>query len=455
MDKNEIIKTLRELDLNRGAQYADVRIEKTSYASIGISNHETTNAIEEVNVGAFIRVYNNGRWFYKSVSSIENLQRELDSLCSISKTHKGISLPIFDSISPSVSERFLYESKTKAISMAEKYSLLSSYDSLTKANQKIKVTQSNYIEKKSEMFFANSKNVLTNYDYLGYEIRISYRFSDNDKNFNDMYSVYSDDFSKLLSKEKDISDALFESETFLYANSCAPGVFPLILSPSTAGVFAHESFGHKSESDFMIGDENMKKEWALGKRVGSEKLSIIDYGDIPGNSGYTPFDDEGTKSQKTYLIKDGILTGRLHSLSTAFDLNEMPTGNGRAINFEFQPIVRMTNTYIEKGTSTFNSLVSSIDNGYFIKSIKHGSGLSTFTIAPLKAYKIKSGKITEPVKINVITGTIFETLNDIEGLSDELVLKSSLTGGCGKNEQYPLRVSFGGPFVFVKKMNVS
>jgi TldD protein len=189
--------------------------------------------------------------------------------------------------------------------------------------------------------------------------------------------------------------------------------------------------------------------------VGSEKLSIIDYGDIPGNSGYTPFDDEGTKSQKTYLIKDGILTGRLHSLSTAFDLNEMPTGNGRAINFEFQPIVRMTNTYIEKGTSTFNSLVSSIDNGYFIKSIKHGSGLSTFTIAPLKAYKIKSGKITEPVKINVITGTIFETLNDIEGLSDELVLKSSLTGGCGKNEQYPLRVSFGGPFVFVKKMNVS
>jgi TldD protein len=305
------------------------------------------------------------------------------------------------------------------------------------------------------MFFANSKNVLTNYDYLGYEIRISYRFSDNDKNFNDMYSVYSDDFSKLLSKEKDISDALFESETFLYANSCAPGVFPLILSPSTAGVFAHESFGHKSESDFMIGDENMKKEWALGKRVGSEKLSIIDYGDIPGNSGYTPFDDEGTKSQKTYLIKDGILTGRLHSLSTAFDLNEMPTGNGRAINFEFQPIVRMTNTYIEKGTSTFNSLVSSIDNGYFIKSIKHGSGLSTFTIAPLKAYKIKSGKITEPVKINVITGTIFETLNDIEGLSDELVLKSSLTGGCGKNEQYPLRVSFGGPFVFVKKMNVS
>jgi len=145
----------------------------------------------------------------------------------------------------------------------------------------------------------------------------------------------------------------------------------------------------------------------------------------------------------------------LHSISTAYDLGEKTTGNGRAINFEYQPIVRMTNTFIEKGDVSFDSLVSSIENGYFIKSIKHGSGLSTFTIAPLRAYRIISGKIAEPIKINVITGTIFQTLNDIEGVSDEVELKSSLMGGCGKNEQFPLRVSFGGPFVFVKKMNVS
>ncbi|MGE3062808.1 MAG: TldD/PmbA family protein [bacterium] len=455
MDKNEIIRILNELNTKKAVDYFDVRVELSSLTSIAMSNHETTNAIEETNIGAFIRVYNNGRWFYKSLSSVENIQGEVDSLCRISKTHKGKSLPIFDSLGEFSAERFLYESKSSFVSIKEKHSLLKSYDEITREYPKIKLTQSTYIDKKSEVYFSNSKGVSTGYDFFGSEVRIGYRFSDSDKNFNDMYSCYSDNFAKLLSKEEKLRESISESEKFLCADSCEAGVFPMILSPGAAGVFAHESFGHKSESDFMIGDENMKREWALGKRVGSDLLSIIDYGDIPGNSGYTPFDDEGTKSEKTYLIKNGILAGRLHSLSTAYDLSEKPTGNGRAINFEYQPIVRMTNTYIEKGASSFDSLVSSIDNGYFIKSIKHGSGLSTFTIAPLRAYRIVSGKLQSPVKINVITGTIFETLNDIEALSDEVELKSSLIGGCGKNEQYPLRVSFGGPHVLVKKMNVS
>jgi len=455
MDKNEIIKLLDETDLNRGSEYSDIRIEKTYSTSISMSNHNTTNVIEETNIGAFIRVYNKGRWFYKSTSFLDKLQREIDSLCSISKTHNGKSPPLFDSVNPLSSERFLYESKSNNTTAKEKHSLLKSYDEITKEFPKIKITESIYIDKKSETYFASSKNVRTSYDFLGHEIRINYRLSDNDKNFNDVYFCYSDDFANILSKEEEIKEEISESEKFLYAEQCKAGVFPLILSPSAAGVFAHESFGHKSESDFMLGDENMKKEWSLGKRVGSDILSIIDYGDIPGNSGYVPFDDEGSKSNKTYLIKNGILSGRLHSISTAYDLGEKTTGNGRAINFEYQPIVRMTNTFIEKGDVSFDSLVSSIENGYFIKSIKHGSGLSTFTIAPLRAYRIISGKIAEPIKINVITGTIFQTLNDIEGVSDEVELKSSLMGGCGKNEQFPLRVSFGGPFVFVKKMNVS
>ena len=119
-----------------------------------------------------------------------------------------------------------------------------------------------------------------------------------------------------------------ELENFLLnARPVQAGVFPVILSPTAAGVFAHESFGHKSESDFMLGDENMKKEWTLGKKVGADILSIYDSGEEEG-SGYVPFDDEGTRTQKTYLIKNGVLTGRLHSAATAADLEEEVTGNG-------------------------------------------------------------------------------------------------------------------------------
>lgn len=129
-----------------------------------------------------------------------------------------------------------------------------------------------------------------------------------------------------------------------------------MLSPTVASVFAHESFGHKSESDFMLGSETMRREWELGKQVGWEGLSILDSG-VPNGSGYCPYDDEGTRARDTYLVKNGVLTGRLHSAATAAALDEAVTGNARAINFEFEPIVRMTSTWIAGGTDTFESLL--------------------------------------------------------------------------------------------------
>ena len=220
-----------------------------------------------------------------------------------------------------------------------------------------------------------------------------------------------------------------------------------------AGVFAHESFGHKSESDFMIGDDAMKKEWEIGKQVGSSMLSIIEDGKQPG-SGYVPFDDEGTSAREHYLIKEGRLAGRLHSAATAASLDEEPTGNARAINFEFEPIVRMTTTYIDKGEGTLDELIAGVEKGVLVETITHGSGMSTFTLTPSLAYMIRDGKRAEPVRISVVSGDVFKTLGDIDGLSNEVELLSFVLGGCGKNEQMPLPVGFGGPWVRVKELSV-
>ena len=232
-----------------------------------------------------------------------------------------------------------------------------------------------------------------------------------------------------------------------------PGVYTCILSPVVTGVFAHESFGHKSESDFMIGDETMRREWALGTRVGADILNIYDTG-IPEGSGYVPYDDEGTKAGKTYLIKDGILTGRLHSAYTAAALDEDVTGNARAMSFEFEPIVRMTSTCIGAGSQTVDELFAGVKEGVYIQDYKHGSGMSTFTIAPNVAYMIRDGKLAEPVRVAVITGNVMETLHRIDGLSQDAHLCSQSTGGCGKMEQWPLRVAFGGPYVRVQGISV-
>lgn len=110
----------------------------------------------------------------------------------------------------------------------------------------------------------------------------------------------------------------------MHAVPVEPGEYTCVLSPTVAGVFAHESFGHKSESDFMLGSETMRREWELGKRVGWEGLSILDSG-VPNGSGYCPYDDEGTRARDTYLVKNGVLTGRLHSAATAAALDEAVT----------------------------------------------------------------------------------------------------------------------------------
>jgi len=203
----------------------------------------------------------------------------------------------------------------------------------------------------------------------------------------------------------------------------------------------------------MVGDETMKAEWALGKIIGRDLLTIVDDGLVPGN-GYTPYDDEGTKGKKTYIVKNGKLTGRLHSAATSAALEEPLTGNARAVNFQFEPIVRMTTTYIEKGDRPLKDIIAEIDKGIYVETIRHGSGMSTFTMTPSRAYMIENGRITTPVKVSVITGSVFETLAEVDAVSQEFELLSFIGGGCGKMEQYPLPVGFGGPYIRVRKLNV-
>jgi TldD protein len=154
------------------------------------------------------------------------------------------------------------------------------------------------------------------------------------------------------------------------------------------------------------------------------------------------------------LVTGGRLTGRLHSVATAAELGEEPTGNARSVGFEFQPIPRMTTTYIEPGSLTKSELFAGVDDGIFVEGVMHGSGLSTFTMAPSLAYRIRNGEQADPVSISVVTGNVMETLGMIDGLSDELELGTVAGGGCGKHEQHPLPVGFGGPYVRIRGMNV-
>ena len=436
--------------------YADVRIEDRSHTNISYKAGVLEEMKTRLEKQAFLRVYDGKLWYYASVTDTDHLQETLDGLYAAASENPAIlEDPIVKRFERNRERLMSFEDcSVRSVPLKQKQELLLSYLPILTEDSCVAMPQGQYLDRSSRFRFMSSLGADIEYDYqtCGLSFRVS--MAEGEKNFSSAYQKGATRFEELCGLEDELRGAMRERANFL-RNSVPvePGKYPVVLAPEAAGVFAHESFGHKSESDFMLSDESMREEWQLGKKVGSPILSIAESGCVPG-SGFVPFDDEGTRARKNHLIKNGVLAGRLHSAQTAAALGEELTGNARAINCDFEPIVRMTTTYIEGGDLDFDELIAPIEKGYFIKTINHGSGMSTFTIAPNLAYEIVGGKLGRPVQISVITGSVFETLGLIDGLTKDVHLLSFVTGGCGKMEQMNLPVGFGGPYVRVSEMNV-
>lgn len=435
--------------------YADVRTENRFCTAISYVDGKKRESRERITERAFVRVFDGKNWYYASTTDVSEIQSCLDRLYGLAKSNPRI-------LSNKTVRRFEVNTDVKMIfspvsvrnvAFEEKEKLLLDYlGVIAPFNGTMPVGY--YVDRNSVYEFCSSKGAYLKYDYQTCGIVLTTTFVNEKDYFKADFSLGETEFDKLEGKRAAIKRSFSEQRDYANnAKSVEPGNYTVILSPEAAGIFAHESFGHKSEADFMLADEGIAKEWTIGKAVASPLLSIVDCGKEKG-CGYCPYDDEGTRARKNYLIKNGVLAGRLHDGETASYLKERLTGNARAVDCGYEPIVRMTTTYIEKGNLTKDELFAGVKHGYYIKSTKHGSGMSKFTIAPHVAYEIVDGKVGDPVKISVISGDVFTTLGLIDGLSDKVELLSFVMGGCGKMEQAGLPVGFGGPYVRVSEMFV-
>ena len=437
--------------------YTDVRLEHVFSTLIVYENFQLTQNKEKREQGAFIRVFDGARWYYSATTDLQRIQEEIDSLAQMATPTEGIEdHAVVKQFEVHKSEEMRYRDMAVSnIEKAKKKALLDAYLPVLQEREDLSMlTRAYYLDKYTEKRIISSKGTDITFDTQTCAVALRYSFQVDGKPFRGSQDILKDSFDDLAGHQQQVRNQLEEDYQYrLHAVPVEPGTYTCVLAPEVTGVFAHESFGHKSEADFMVGDETMMREWAIGTRVGSEGLNILDTG-LPCGSGYVPYDDEGSQAKENYIIKNGVLVGRLHSAFTAAALGEATTGNARAMNFEFEPIVRMTTTYIGAGTQTKEALIEAVEDGLYISDINHGSGMSTFTIAPRKAYRIRNGKIAEPVEVSVITGNVMETLNEIDGFSNIVELSSFALGGCGKMEQYPLPVGFGGPYIRVKNMQV-
>ena len=259
------------------------------------------------------------------------------------------------------------------------------------------------------------------------------------------------DFGFVMNLQEEAEEVAEKAVALLNAPEVNGGEYTVILDPILAGVFIHEAFGHLSEADHIYAEPRLQELMKPGKRFGGVHLNVKDGATVPSPTlrGSYAYDDEGVQGQETDLIKEGILVGRLHSRETAAKLGERPTGNARALNYRFAPIVRMTNTFIVPGESTVSDLFSGVKDGLYVKNWYGGmTSMEMFTFSAGETYRVRNGEIAELCRPVMLSGNVFTTLHNIDGIAHDLLMNEG--GGCGKGGQSPLPVSNGSPHIRIQ-----
>jgi len=233
-----------------------------------------------------------------------------------------------------------------------------------------------------------------------------------------------------------IDYALAQALTNLESVAAPAGEMPVVLGPGWPGVLLHEAIGHGLEGDF-----NRKGTSAfsgrIGERVAAPGVTVVDDGAMDRRRGSLTIDDEGTPTRRTCLIEDGILKGYLQDRLNARLMGMEPTGNGRRESFAHAPMPRMTNTFMLAGKDDPAELVSRVSDGIYAKSFGGGQVDITsgkFVFSCTEAYRIRGGKIAEPVKGATLIGDGPTVLTRVKGIGNDLALDEGV-GICGKGGQ--------------------
>ena len=265
------------------------------------------------------------------------------------------------------------------------------------------------------------------------------------------------DYGYFLDADKGLEygrQAVHQAVINLEATEAPAGAMTVVLGPGWPGILLHEAIGHGLEGDF-----NRKGTSAfsgrLGERVGSELCTIVDDGTLIGRRGSLSIDDEGTPTENTVLIENGILKGYMQDKLNARLMGVKATGNGRRESYAHLPMPRMTNTYMLPGDSDPGEIIASVDKGLYASNFGGGQVDITsgkFVFSASEAYLIENGKVTRPVKGATLIGNGPDVLTRVSMVGNDLELDSGV-GTCGKEGQ-SVPVGVGQPTIKIDSLTV-
>ncbi len=239
------------------------------------------------------------------------------------------------------------------------------------------------------------------------------------------------------------------------------GRMDVILGPEVVGLAVHESAGHPSEADRVMGREaaqaglSYRRRMRPGERIGSPVSTVIDDPTIPGSYGFYLYDDEGVPARPRYLIREGVLAEYLHNRETAYAMKTHSNAAARAKEWWAEPIVRMANTYFAPGDYSFDELVEDVKHGVYIKKYMEWNIDDYRWVARyvgLEAYEIVNGRLGDPVKNPALEVNSMEFYSSVDAAGRDLEF---FAGTCGKGEPgQGVPVWFGGPHIRLRGVTI-
>ena len=440
-----------------GANYADVRYEDYRITSISVARGVIEEVSSSSTIGIGIRVLVNGSWGFASTDdlSIESLQSAVRSAIKLAKASRHVRKSRVELAEVEVVKdrvKAHVEEDPSTVPEEEKAKLVLEVDrSMLSYDSRIKDTRTRYTDSSFTKIFTSSEGseiviqAVRSY-LLAYANAVeagvlspSYEVMGGVKGF------------EIFRGEKHIKMAKTVAErsiNLLKAPIPKGGLSTVVLDNRLLGLIVHEAFGHTAEADLVLTGTILTGR--IGSQIASELVTIVDDPGPEGANGWIPYDDEGVKARKVVIVERGVLKEYMQSRETAAILNMEPTGNGRAQNYSFPPIVRMRNTYMLGGDWDPEELIEDTREGFYLKGAGGGqadtNGEFMFTVQ--EAWRIERGELKEPYRGVTVSGNAIDVLKSVDAVGKDLKIESP--GMCGKMQLVP--VDGGGPHIRCKIM---
>ncbi len=448
-----VLDKLKGLD----ASYAEIRTQENNNTFLTVRDGQVETVSSSIEKGAAIRVLARGAWGFSTTNSLaqSNLETAAKSALKMAKVAgQSVREPVKLAPVKTVEDkaRVEFEKDPRNVDISTKIKNLLNVDkSCFNFDKRIKSVTVNYADLATQQALATTegtyieqlKMFVWNYCWVTGKSKGAMA-SARDEIGAHGYELFTAEPPEKIAER--VSRKVVQQ---LEAKTPKGGAFPAIIGTDIVGVLAHEALGHICEADLTLaGSALMGK---LGQKIASEKVTIYDSALIPEGFGAIKYDDEGVLGQKSILIEDGTLVGLMHNRETAAKMNATPTGNARAQDFRYPPIIRMRNTCFEKGDYTFEELLEDVKYGYYLEAFRGGQANldGTFTVGVQSAFEIVNGELGKPVRNIGISGNTLETLKQVDACGKDFDLEM---GRCGKG-QYMFESS-GGPPLRVKSILV-